>query len=483
MTSSRSSRSSTDGEDKKKRRKRREKEKSRKQNRRKDERRKTDSDVNREEGELDSSSGGGESDWSERRVIVINSSGSEKGTAAIEVDLNDYAGKPSDVARKYPPSLRLIVQESNVDTLKQGSLFIITCKGGSLGREGDHDVIIPDMNVSKYHLKFLYHSQRGTYQLFDLGSRNGTLLNGTRLAPTMQESDTFDIVHGDVIELNRTKLLCHIHDGSYTCGACEPGLLMKKRGAIDPMEDERITKPVSHKEGLKLLQRRYGLEDEKYTEPTGSGDVEYNDRAAHRRKVKGSSNEHAKTQTASVNQQIPSENKGFKMLSKLGWNEGQSLGKNDQGLKEPIPMTTNVGTSGLGSRALVEPTAGPEGPRKMIWQMTQERYKACKNVEEDARGKTVSLDQQISSENRGFQMLSKLGWNEGESLGKEGGDGLKEPIKLLSNVGTSGLGSKPLKKPGANAAAVAASDKNKTIWKKKQSKCSTTKLFAASDSD
>lgn len=33
---------------------------------------------------------------------------------------------------------------------------------------------------------------------------------------------------------------------------------------------------------------------------------------------------------------IPSENKGFKMLSKLGWSEGQALGKNSDGLLEPV---------------------------------------------------------------------------------------------------------------------------------------------------
>jgi len=33
---------------------------------------------------------------------------------------------------------------------------------------------------------------------------------------------------------------------------------------------------------------------------------------------------------------ISSENRGFKMLSKLGWSEGQSLGKNDSGLLEPV---------------------------------------------------------------------------------------------------------------------------------------------------
>lgn len=36
---------------------------------------------------------------------------------------------------------------------------------------------------------------------------------------------------------------------------------------------------------------------------------------------------------------ISSENKGFKMLSKLGWSEGQTLGKNQDGLSEPVRET------------------------------------------------------------------------------------------------------------------------------------------------
>lgn len=37
---------------------------------------------------------------------------------------------------------------------------------------------------------------------------------------------------------------------------------------------------------------------------------------------------------------IPSENKGFKMLSKLGWSQGQALGKNNDGLLEPVSFGT-----------------------------------------------------------------------------------------------------------------------------------------------
>ncbi|EAT36405.1 AAEL011502-PA [Aedes aegypti] len=482
--SSGSSSGSTDRETSRRRRRNGRKEKEERKRNRQDKRSHKvghSDDENKEEGELDDSSSGGDSDNSEKKVILIESSASERENSGIDVDLDSYAGKHSDVSRKYPPSLRLIVQESSVASLKQGSLFIITCKGGSLGREGDHDVIIPDINVSKYHLKFSYNTRTGAYQLVDLGSRNGTFLNGTRMAPTMQESDEFDIMHGDVIDLTRTKLLCHIHDGNFTCSNCEPGLLMKTSKKGNDSDDERITKPVSYKEGKKLLQRRFGLEEEKYVKKPEKAEVEYNDRAAHRRKVKGSSNEHAKTEMASLNEQISSKNKGFKMLSKLGWSEGRSLGVRDHGPTEPIRLTTNIGTSGLGSQALADPTALPDEAKANIWRMAQERYKACADVEEDGvRPPGASLEHKISSENRGFQMLSKLGWISGETLGKESNDGLKEPIKLLTNVGTSGLGSKPLVKPGADKTATA---KNKTIWKKKQRKCRTMNMFDASDSE
>lgn len=59
-----------------------------------------------------------------------------------------------DVAKKYPPSLRIMVLETNLPKLKVGELFVVTYKGGTLGREGaHHDVIIPDINVSKVRLQ------------------------------------------------------------------------------------------------------------------------------------------------------------------------------------------------------------------------------------------------------------------------------------------------------------------------------------------
>ena len=46
----------------------------------------------------------------------------------------------------------------------------------------------------------------------------------------------------------------------------------------------------------------------------------------------------AKTETASVDQAISNKNKGFKMLEKMGWIEGGGLGKEKDGIKEPVKV-------------------------------------------------------------------------------------------------------------------------------------------------
>lgn len=45
--------------------------------------------------------------------------------------------------------MRIIVKETSLPNLKIGTLFLVTYTGGSVGREGDHAVLIPDINISK----------------------------------------------------------------------------------------------------------------------------------------------------------------------------------------------------------------------------------------------------------------------------------------------------------------------------------------------
>lgn len=107
----------------------------------------------------------------------------------------------SEIANAWPPCMRLIVTETNLEKVSEGTLFIVTCDGGKLGREGDHSIIIPDINVSKHHATISFNRDTGCYEIVDLGSRNGTLLNGKRMSVAKQESDAMGIKHDSIIQV------------------------------------------------------------------------------------------------------------------------------------------------------------------------------------------------------------------------------------------------------------------------------------------
>ena len=122
------------------------------------------------------------------------------------------------------PCVRLVVHatDSKSDSVQVGTLFLVTCKGGTIGREGTHDVLIEDIACSKTHgeIKFLEDEQK--YYLIDSGSQNGTFVDGKRLSSAKCESKPKEIGHGTVIQIGSTKMICHVHPGSETCMKCEP---------------------------------------------------------------------------------------------------------------------------------------------------------------------------------------------------------------------------------------------------------------------
>lgn len=153
--------------------------------------------------------------------------------------------------------------------LRVGQLFMITYKGGTLGREGAHDVIIPDINVSKFHCRFRYDHDAGRYECTDLGSRNGTVLDGQRMSNAKQESPALPVEHGSVLGLSQTRLLCHVHEGHSNCAECDPVAVMAaaaaeaaKASANGAGEAEAAATTMTHKQELKQLKKRYGLADQ-----------------------------------------------------------------------------------------------------------------------------------------------------------------------------------------------------------------------------
>jgi hypothetical protein len=65
-----------------------------------------------------------------------------------------------------------------------------------LGRSGETDVVLDDPYASEFHLRLV--SQENGMMLHDLGSTNGTYVNGRRVsAPT-------ELKHGDTIQVGKT---------------------------------------------------------------------------------------------------------------------------------------------------------------------------------------------------------------------------------------------------------------------------------------
>lgn len=71
-----------------------------------------------------------------------------------------------------------------------------------------------------------------------------------------------------------------------------------------------------------------------------STQLKYRDRAVERRNHSVGDSAHLEnndlSKRASVNVEIDEQNVGRKMLQKMGWRQGQGLGKNEEGIIEPV---------------------------------------------------------------------------------------------------------------------------------------------------
>lgn len=81
----------------------------------------------------------------------------------------------------------------------------------------------------QHHASIKFSEEKKCYTIVDLGSRNGTFLNGNRLSVALQESPPHPIEHGYILRVGSTHLLCHVHEGRETCLRCEPGCMVSMR--------------------------------------------------------------------------------------------------------------------------------------------------------------------------------------------------------------------------------------------------------------
>ncbi|XP_051785443.1 angiogenic factor with G patch and FHA domains 1 [Erpetoichthys calabaricus] len=323
-----------------------------------------------EEGEITES----ETEGSSEEVTCTESCGSD--------DEEEEEEEEEEAIEQWPPCVRVIVVRSPV--LQTGMLYIITAdKSATIGREKDmeHAIRIPEVGVSKFHAEVYFDHDLQKYVIVDQGSQNGTVINGNRILQPKTKCDPYALEHGDEIKMGETVLSFHIHPGNDTCDGCEPGQVIahlnRHKKELSGLVHSKEDKEVLRQKELKHIKGKYGLKNSDYDDTKLLKSSVYKDRAEKRRQTVGSEGTFQRDDApASVNIEISDENKGRKMLEKMGWKKGDGLGKDGKGRKDPIQLQIRKAHSGLGASTslCVEDSLIVKSKTQKNWEKARERF-------------------------------------------------------------------------------------------------------------
>jgi ABC-type multidrug transport system ATPase subunit/pSer/pThr/pTyr-binding forkhead associated (FHA) protein len=120
-----------------------------------------------------------------------------------------------------------------------------------IGRRPDNDIVVNDLGVSKQHAE-LRQSTTGRYQLIDLGSHNGTFVNGTRV-------NQVELKDGDIIAIGHVtyrlaggELIEYVDDGRATFEAHELRVVVHDGGKQKVLLDS-ITFPLAERSMMAVI--------------------------------------------------------------------------------------------------------------------------------------------------------------------------------------------------------------------------------------
>jgi hypothetical protein len=136
-----------------------------------------------------------------------------RGDVRVAANLVDDAGARLRKDRPLPASSDTMVFSRPEEPAPAGgaarAYLLVRTRGGppvqfdlggaliSIGRADDNDVIVDDPQVSRHHCQLKLRHR--AYSLADLGSRNGSMVNG-------QPVDEIALGPGDVIEIGDTEI-------------------------------------------------------------------------------------------------------------------------------------------------------------------------------------------------------------------------------------------------------------------------------------
>ncbi|MEU7766659.1 FHA domain-containing protein [Nocardia sp. NPDC049190] len=107
-----------------------------------------------------------------------------------------YALDDEATVTKIHPGLPRKVSRSSSPAAHPSTVVRITSPTLRIGRATDNDIAVPDLMISRHHAE-LHTIGAGRYRIVDLGSHNGTYVNGARV-------DTADLSESDLIGVGHT---------------------------------------------------------------------------------------------------------------------------------------------------------------------------------------------------------------------------------------------------------------------------------------
>ena len=96
----------------------------------------------------------------------------------------------------------------------------LPAKAMRIGRIPDNDVVLSDLNVSRHHAE-LRKSPTGSYEIIDLGSHNGTFVNGQRVTKQVLTEQDLVSIGSSTFRLTGGELRQFVDDGNITFTAQE----------------------------------------------------------------------------------------------------------------------------------------------------------------------------------------------------------------------------------------------------------------------
>lgn len=111
---------------------------------------------------------------------------------------------PTDAAAvdALPAGSALLIVQRGPDA---GSRYLLDSDLSTVGRHPESDILLDDITVSRRHVEF--RRTGGTFRVHDVGSLNGTYLNGDRV-------DEADLQNGDEVRIGKFRLIFFASDSS-----------------------------------------------------------------------------------------------------------------------------------------------------------------------------------------------------------------------------------------------------------------------------